>query len=235
MPFNDPNTSSSEPAPEDQPGPTSDANTEAVAQTASEPAVETTPPAETASPSQATASAAPTQATPPPSALSGVVVEARPRQTPRANSAFADRPGWLALIIAVAISVFFSTALTLGVLGVANRGLVYASPSQVLSQQSRLDTLQSRLDTQEKDLNGMRARLEAVEKLSGRTTALEQAVQTLRTDLDKRATDVESLRVVVGEAQKQITQVVSQSSAFEAFINGLRNLLDKLPPSGTNP
>gem|GEM_PF-5752051 len=195
-----------------------------------QPAQESAPSPAPSAPDGAAAGAAPGGA-----ALAGVVVDAQPG--PRAaTGGFWAQPGWLALGMACLLTALLSMILTLGVLAAANGGLVYASPSQVLALQSRLDGLQTRVETQEQDLAGMRSRLDAVEKLAGRTTTLEQAAQTLRSELDKRAAELDTLRGAVEGAQKQLTQMVTQSAAFETFISGMRNLLDSIAlPGGTKP
>lgn len=225
MSFNDPSHLSPETPPEDT-APHAQAP-EAVENQVANPILQSEPAAVSPNPTQ------PPQAA---NTLTGVVVETRPGPDENPKTSFGERPGWLALGLAVLLSIILSTALSLGVLAAANHGLLYASPAQVLALQAKLDTLQTRLDTQEQDLAGMRARLEAVEKLAGRTTTLEQAAQTLRSELEKRTADLETLRGVVSAAQKQIEQVVTQSSAFETFISGMRNLLANIPlPGVTKP
>ena len=93
----------------------------------------------------------------------------------------------------------------------------------------QVEELKAQVDRQETDLNGLRARVDAVEKLAARTTVLEQAASALQSELDKRTADLENLRGLVGEAQKQIAQVVTQSGAFETFVAGLRGVLNQLP------
>ena len=155
---------------------------------------------------------------------------------PAAKSGFWVRPGWLALVLAILFSVILSTTASLGTLYAQNKGLRYASPSEVQALQAKVDALQTRLAAQEKDLAGMRARLDAVEKLAGRTSTLEQAAADLRAQLEKRGVDLDTLKGVVSDAQKQIEQVITRSSAFETFINGMRSLLDKIPlPGVTKP
>lgn len=156
-----------------------------------------------------------------------------PAFQPAPRSPFLERPGWLALGLAVLLSMVLSAALTLGVLAVANRGLSYASPADVKALRSQVQTLQGRIDAQDQDLAGLRARLDAVEKLAGRTTLLEQAASGLQSELDKRAADLDTLRSTVDSAQKQIEQVVTQSAAFDKFIAGLRGLLQNFQPSGS--
>lgn len=158
---------------------------------------------------------------------------AEPAFQPAPRSPFLERPGWLALGLAVLLSMVLSAALTLGVLAVANRGLSYASPADVKALRSQVQTLQGRIDAQDQDLAGLRARLDAVEKLAGRTTLLEQAASGLQSELDKRAADLDTLRSTVDSAQKQIEQVVTQSAAFDKFIAGLRGLLQNFQPSGS--
>jgi len=160
----------------------------------------------------------------------------RPIDPAPAKTGFWARPGWLALILAILLSVILSTALSLGTLSVMNKSLRYASPSDVLALQAKVDALQTRVDAQEQDIAGMRARLDAVEKLAGRTSALEQMATDLRTQIEKRGVDLQTLQGAVSDAQKQIAQVITQSSAFETFVSGMRSLLDKIPlPGVTKP
>ena len=175
-------------------------------------------------------------------AVSPTPVPAPAKPTPRpidpapAKTGFWARPGWLAVGLAILLSVILSTALSLGTLSVMNKSLRYASPSDVLALQAKVDALQTRVDAQEQDIVGMRARLDAVEKLAGRTSALEQMATDLRTQIEKRGVDLQTLQGAVSDAQKQIAQVITQSSAFETFVSGMRSLLDKIPlPGVTKP
>ena len=133
------------------------------------------------------------------------------------------------LILAVLLGIMLSVALSLGILAIANQGLSYASRSDAVALNVQVEALQTQVDRQEADLNGLRARVDAVEKLAARTTTLEQAASTLQSELDKRSAELDNLRGLVGDAQQQIAKMVLQSGAFETFVAGLRGVLNQLP------
>lgn len=151
------------------------------------------------------------------------------------QESFWARPGWTALVIAVFLSSCLSVSLTLGVLALINRGLSYASPSDVISLQAQLDTVQARVEAAAQDLSGLRARVEQLEELAARTTALERLAQNLQAEIDKRVSQAEELRTSVEDVQKRIAEVVTQNSAFQDFVTSLRDTLNKIFPGGETP
>jgi hypothetical protein len=167
------------------------------------------------------------QADPPPAPQSQFQPQSQPQPSSWA------KPGWLALGLAMFLSMCLSVTATLGLLAAVNHGLSYASPADVRALQAQVDTLQGRVDAQEQDLAGLRSRLETVEKLAGRTNALEQAAANIKAELDKRTADLDTLRTALSDAQKQVEQVVTQSKAFEKFISGLSNLMKTLQLDGS--
>ena len=151
---------------------------------------------------------------------------------PYAPTRLVVSPSWLAL--AGGVCVFVSICLTLAVLALANGGLTFATHGDLTTLKTGVDALKAQVDRQETDLGGLRARVEAAEKVAGRTVAVEQAAGALQTELDQRSSDVEGLRAAVADMQKKIEQMAGQNSAFETFVAGLRSLLNQLPAQGTH-
>lgn len=209
------------------------------------PVTETAPP-ETAHPEPAGAPAEPPvepEAAVPPAAEqnAGVVPPVpaehdEPVSPPAAAhpAGFWVRPGWLAVALVGLASSCLSVVLTLGILGLINRGLAYAAPADVAAVQAQVDTLQTRLDGVAQDLAGLRARVEQLEELAARTTALERMALDLQGEIDKRVAQAEELQGAVTDMQARVAEMVTQSKAFQIFADGLKELLDKLP-KGLNP
>ncbi len=207
------------------------------------PPVPAVPPGEPAAPVPAPASAPPASEAPRSEIITPPVLPAggqrrastgRPRPVASgATTRILVSPGSLAL--AAGLCVFLSVCLTLAILGLANRGLTFATRSDITTLKTSVDGLKAQVERQETDLDGMRTRVETIERMAGQTAALQQAAAALRGELDNRSADLENLRAAVDALQKQLAQVASQNSAFEAFRAGLRRLLDQLPSQGTNP
>jgi hypothetical protein len=156
-----------------------------------------------------------------------------PPESPRPPAGIWARPGWLAVALVGLASSCLAVVLTLAILGVTNHGLAYASPADVSALQAQVDTLQTRVDAAEQDLSGLRARVDQLEELAARTTALERMALDLQAEVDKRVTQAEELKGAVEDVQNKIAAVVTQSKAFQSFVDGLRNLLNVFPKGQT--
>jgi uncharacterized protein YoxC len=151
---------------------------------------------------------------------------------PAAGDSFWARPGWWSVILVGLVSSCLGVFLTLAVLGILNHGLVYAAPADVSAVQAQVDNLQTRLDGLEQDVSGLRTRVEKLEELAARTTALENLAANLQSEIDKRVAEAQTLSSAVDDMKTKVAEVVTQSQAFQAFINGLRGLLNQINPGG---
>jgi hypothetical protein len=143
------------------------------------------------------------------------------------------RPGWLAVALVGLASSCLAVVLSLAILSLVNRGLSYAAPADVRALQAQIDTLQTRVDSATQDLAGLRARVDQLEELAARTTALERMALDLQAEIDKRVTQAEELKGAVEDVQTKISDVITQSKAFQSFVDGLRDLIDIFPKGQT--
>jgi hypothetical protein len=156
-----------------------------------------------------------------------------PSESPQPPASFWARPGWLAVALVGLTSSCLAVVLTLAILGVTNQGISYASPADVSTLQAQVDTLQTRVDAAAQDLSGLRARVDQLEELAARTTALERMALDLQAEVDKRVTQAEELKGAVEDVQTKIAAVVTQSKAFQSFVDGLRDLVNIFPKGQT--
>jgi chaperonin cofactor prefoldin len=146
------------------------------------------------------------------------------------------------------LTLLIALVLSLGILAAVNRGqLQFVTPAELAAMSGRVDGLESRADTLNKDVAGLRARLDNLEALSGRVSAVEETIQSLRSDLDATSARVESLDKQASDLQTQLDGATKRADAleaqakdldarmkavqtqvdrFQAFLVGLRDLLD---------
>jgi chromosome segregation ATPase len=182
------------------------------------------------------ADAAPVETDPTPAVQeesSAAVIE--PATAAARSESFWARPGWLAVALAGLLSSCLAVVLTLAVLSILNRGLLYASPDDVRTLQAQVDTLQTRVDSSAQDIAGLRTRVDQLEELAARTTQLERMALDLQAEIDKRVAQAEELKGAVTDLQNKITSVVTQSDALKTFFENLRDMLNKLPLGGNIP
>jgi multidrug efflux pump subunit AcrA (membrane-fusion protein) len=154
--------------------------------------------------------------------------------------------GLLAFVLAVAASM--------GILAVLNGGLRYAPPAPIMELSRKVDGLALQTDVLVQDLEGLRARLDNLEGLSGRMGEVEAATGSLQAavaelqirlaeleDLDVRVdavqaaadqlqTDADQLQSEVQAVGAQVETLQEQGDRHQRFLEGLLDLLNNLFP-----
>jgi competence ComEA-like helix-hairpin-helix protein len=139
--------------------------------------------------------------------------------------------GFLALVLAVLIS--------LGLLRAINGDLIYATASRFNGLQSQVGAMSGQISAAQSDIAGMRQRLDALETLSGRVSAIERDAQNLRVDLvaaenqilalqaqtEELAVQTELLAAQTEQLAVRTTELEQRTTIFQNFLDGLRDLL----------
>jgi len=131
--------------------------------------------------------------------------------------------GQVFLIAASSSFVAFILAilLSLGIIGSLNGGLRYASTQQIRDLGHQVETLGLEISTLNQDIEGIRARLDNLESISGRMGELESEILQLSQDMGIMDDLVEGM-------DEQIAEIAENSDRFLLFFNGLGDLLDTL-------
>lgn len=125
-------------------------------------------------------------------------------------------------------TLLLSLAITLGVLSSLNGGLKYVSPEQhnLLVQQA--DSLNSQVTSLQKDVQGLRDRLDNLEKLSGRVTTLEKSTDTLRTQVDDSTQKVTEMKKKLTGIDSTLETLQNRGDSYDTFFTGLRDQINQL-------
>lgn len=134
-----------------------------------------------------------------------------------------DAAWWAAglALAALILAILFS----LGILNMVNGTLTYAPAAQVRALDARAAELSAQIQAANSDLSSLRARLDAMEGLSGRVADLERGSQALREDLQAVQARTEELETRSEELTRQVEELQKSSAKFQNFLDGLRNLL----------
>lgn len=159
---------------------------------------------------------------------------------PQPKSISSGQAAWLAIGTGL-VTLILAVAFALAILAALNNGaLRYASPDQVTNLDRRLSAVGDQAETIQKDLEGVRSRLDNLETLSGRMNAVESSVQELKTEIEETRTgldllgnDVEALGAELEGMQSQVDELQTNANRFQSFLDGLRNLLEQLPGLGS--
>ncbi len=135
----------------------------------------------------------------------------------------ADALWWGAGLAAAALVV--AILFSLGILNLVNGTLTYAPAAQVRALDARAAELSAQIQAANSDLASLRARLDAMESLSGRVADLERSSQALREDLQAVQTRTEALETRSEELTLQVKELQKSSTKFQNFLDGLRSLL----------
>jgi ribosomal protein S13 len=157
----------------------------------------------------------------------------------------ADQPGYITrggacslIFIGAFLTLLLGVAATLGILASINQGrLEYASPSQITSMQSQIDTLTLQSKTLADDIDGMRTRMDNLESLSGQVSDIETEIDAMQQEIDQLQVQVaanqaayDELTLQIENIETQIEALISQGDRFESFLDGLRTLMEELFP-----
>lgn len=166
-----------------------------------------------------------------PSALRVVQTEPSRQEKPPTSAPVAAITRWELLtytIGAALISLILAVAFVLGLLAVINGGLTYPTSERLNALQREVDSLSDDAQTLQKDVDGLRTRLNNLEAISGRVDGLEEETQKLRSELDSKARQVETMQAQVDQMTGQLNQVQQRTEAFDRFLGGLSGLLDEV-------
>jgi len=108
---------------------------------------------------------------------------------------------------------------SLGIIASINGGLRFASPDQVAALDRQVDGLNSQVEILTQDIESLRLRITNLEGFSGRIGDLEAETKQLTVDM---ADTVD----IVADMSAQIDDIFSQTARFQAFLNGLSELLN---------
>lgn len=140
---------------------------------------------------------------------------------------------WMSATAAL-FAFILAVALTLAVLSALNNGLRFARPDQVRSVQAEVAELQGQQETLDADITGLRTRMDNFETLGGRVNSLESDVDALRTDLDTVSGEVDHLGGEIAGISEAVDQLAADTGRFQAFLDGLADLLGGLAPEAGN-
>jgi hypothetical protein len=166
-------------------------------------------------------------------------VEEQPIEQPAAQPRYITRGGACSLIFLGAfLTLILGVAATLGIMSGINQGrLEYASPSQITSLQSQIETLTIQSKTLSDDIVGMRTRIDNLESLSGQVSEMEAEINAMQQEIDQLQEQVianqaayDELTLQIEEIEAQIETLISQGDRFESFLDGLRTLMEELFP-----
>jgi uncharacterized protein YoxC len=139
---------------------------------------------------------------------------------------------WLVAGSAVA-SFLLSMILTLAILGGINGTLNFGRHQTVRRLESALASAQQTLDSTTGSLQGVSRRLEALEGLSGRMNAVQEQVAELRGEMDQALANVEAMETSLSSLQEEARVLSQQVGRFDAFLEGLLQLLGAVAPTPT--
>lgn len=133
----------------------------------------------------------------------------------------------LTILAACLVTMLLSILFTIGLLGVINGSLRYSSNRDFVTLSRQVESASAKLDMLEKDTDGIRARLDALESLSGRMKLIEEENAAIREELDKNNKQVIELRSQIDQMQTNVEQLQKSNNFFTRVIDGLRNLLNE--------
>lgn len=139
---------------------------------------------------------------------------------------------WLVAGSAVA-SFLLSMILTLAILGGINGTLNFGRHQTVRQLETQVATVQQTLDSTTGSLESVSRRLEALEGLSGRMNTVEEQVSALSAEMDQALANVQSMQTALDSLEQETQALSQQVGRFDAFLEGLRQLLGVAAPTST--
>lgn len=136
-----------------------------------------------------------------------------------------SRPAEPADLIAYgAAAVVLAVLLTLGILALVNGGLRFGRASQV-------EALGVQAATQASNVQDLNTRVETLQGIGPRMDAVETEVGGLRDQNEQLGQQVAQMQTQVATMQAQVETLQQRTNAFQAFLDGLRSLLQQIPGS----
>lgn len=143
-----------------------------------------------------------------------------------------DRAFGIALASSL-ITFFLSVIFTLIFLAALNGGLNYIQPAEFDGAVRYMKNIEGQTVQLQKDLADLQTRMDNVEGFSGRIAATEEQVELLRQDVDAVVAQTDELIQQTQTLSEQVNQLMDQveqlqinSTRFQDFLNGLRDLLN---------
>jgi competence ComEA-like helix-hairpin-helix protein len=153
---------------------------------------------------------------------------------PPASSAWRGGFTWLAA--ASLIGAVMGAILALLIIGGINGTLDLNQRMAVAELRAEADRLSRQAGALQTDLDGLRGRLDALEGLTGRLDNAELDIEELDSGLAEAQTDIATLDARADALGKDIATVRAAADRFNAFLDGLRDLLFEFqgaPPTPT--
>ena len=131
--------------------------------------------------------------------------------------------GGIALLVLI-LSVCFA----MGILAGINGSLSYVPSARFTELQSQVTILNMQIKQVQLDTDSLRERLNALEGLSGRVTAVEKENKDLKTQISTNAEQIQSISDQLKQLQSEITTLKERNQAYDQFLSGLKTLLDNV-------
>jgi methyl-accepting chemotaxis protein len=133
----------------------------------------------------------------------------------------------ITLLTACLITMVVTLLLTIGLLGAINGGLRYSSQNEFAALTRQVESSTSKLDMLEKDTDSIRARLDALESMSGRMKLIEEENAAIRKQLEESSRQVSEVKAQLEQTRADIDRLKTSADFFDRFIAGLRTLLNE--------
>jgi competence ComEA-like helix-hairpin-helix protein len=162
--------------------------------------------------------------------------EARPQAVTPPPAPSAWRGGFTWLAAASLIGAVMGAILALLVIGGINGTLDLNQRTAVVELRAEADRLGRQAGALQTDLDGLRERLDALEGLTGRLDEVERDTENLDNSLAEAQADIAALDTRADALGKDIATVRAAADRFNAFLDGLRDLLFEFqgaPPTPT--
>jgi uncharacterized protein YoxC len=127
----------------------------------------------------------------------------------------------LALILALVIGFAVLAGLNSG-------NLLFATPAQVSKLALEVERIDKEVKGIEQDLDGLQSRVDNLEGLSGRMDEVEETAKVLVTQVTSITSQVEEMDQKVQDLTTDVETLQAESSRYQDFFNGLRELLGKV-------
>jgi competence ComEA-like helix-hairpin-helix protein len=143
---------------------------------------------------------------------------------------------WLVVGISV-VSILFSVILSLGIIFGINKTLNFGRHDSVQQLERRLSEVQSDLENEASRLAAANKRIEALEGLSVRMTAVENKVAAIQEDVTGALSEVDQMNSAVDELALETKDIAVRVNRLDMFLEGLDRLLRSLfvPTLTENP
>jgi hypothetical protein len=136
-------------------------------------------------------------------------------------------PLWTTLVSSI-ITALLAILLTLVILASINGSLSFATNAQYRTLNRELSQLTEQANTLQKDMDGLRTRIDTLEGLGERTVALEKAQTKLAADQKTASQQMTALQAEVTALNEKITKQEERTQRFETFLKDLQTLLGNL-------